>query len=166
MGEPGSAALTGATAQSASAKLVCFLLHGQEYGAAIGDVVETLAVRAVTRVFLTPPWVAGIMNLRGDVVPVLDLALLLEMPPSLVTDESRIVLVRHQDLRAGLLVDGLAELRQVDADRLEAPPATLPPEVTGLLRGIATMADGAVVRVLDLPALFESDRVRTLDGLR
>lgn len=105
-----------------SAKLVCFLLHGQEYAADIANVVETLPVRPVTRVFLTPAWLAGIMNLRGDVVAVLDLSRLLGMPPTVVTDESRILLTRHGGRRAGLLVDGLAELRDVSLERLERPP--------------------------------------------
>ncbi|HWM86519.1 MAG TPA: chemotaxis protein CheW [Kofleriaceae bacterium] len=149
-----------------SAKLVCFLLHGQEYAADIANVVETLAVRPVTRVFLTPPWLAGIMNLRGDVVVVLDLSRLLGMAPTLVTDESRIVLARHAGRRAGLLVDGLAELRIAPQGKLEPPPVTLSPDVAGLLRGILTVSPGEVVRILDLPALFESESLEALSGAR
>ena len=149
-----------------AAKLVCFLLHGQEYAADIANVVETLAVRPVTRVFLTPAWLAGIMNLRGDVVAVLDLSRLLGMPPTVVTDDSRILLTRHGGRRAGLLVDGLAELRDASPDRLEPPPVTLAPEVGELLRGVITFPAGDVVRVLDLEALFESDRLESLSGAR
>lgn len=171
MGEAGSVASggpegAGPGAQTGVAKLVCFLLHGQEYAAPIADVIETLAVRPITRVFLTPDWVAGVMNLRGDVVAVLDLARLLGMPSALVTDESRIVLARHDDRRAGLLVDGLAELRVLDLARLEPPPATLSSETAALLRGVATVDGGEVVRVLDIAALFESERIRTLEGAR
>ena len=148
------------------AKLVCFLLHGQEYAADIANVVETLAVRPITRVFLTPSWLAGIMNLRGDVVAVLDLSSLLGMAPSLVTDDSRIVLARHAGRRAGLLVDGLAELRSASLDQLQPAPVTLAPEVAGYLRGILTVPPGDVVRVLDLPALFESEEIVALSGAR
>lgn len=148
------------------AKLVCFLLHGQEYAAEITHVVETLALRPITRVFLTPAWLAGIINLRGDVVAVLDLARLLGMPPAVVTDDSRIVLARHAGQRAGLLVDGLAELRTADLGDLGAPPVTLAPEVAELLRGILTTATGDVVRVLDLAALFESETLESLSGAK
>lgn len=159
---PGEA--TKAATTAGTAKLVCFFLHGQEYAADIGEVVETLAVRPITRVFLTPPWMSGIMNLRGDVVAVLDLARLLGMPPTLITDDSRIVLARHEGRRAGLLVDGLAELRILDLSAVEPPPATLAVEVASLLRGVVTVAGGEVVRLLDLPALFESDKLRSLGG--
>lgn len=144
-------------------KLVCFFLHGQEFAAHIADVIETLTVRPVTRVFLTPPWLAGIVNLRGDVVAVLDLARLLGMSPTLVTDDSRIILARHQGTRAGFLVDALAELRSLDLAAVEPPPATLSSEVSSFLRGIFTVS-GGVVRLLDLPSLFESDKLRSLGG--
>jgi chemotaxis signal transduction protein len=150
----------------AAAKLVCFLLDGQEYAADIVNVAETLAVRPITRVFLSPDWLAGIMNLRGDVVAVLDLSRLLGMAPTIVTDESRIVLARHAERRAGLLVDRLAELRVADLDELEPAPVTLAPEVAELLRGIVTTPSGEVVRVLDLAALFESDTVASLSGAK
>ena len=147
-------------------KLVCFFLQGQEYAADIANVVETLAVRPITRVFLTPPWLAGIMNLRGDVVVVLDLSRLLGMAPTVITDVSRIVLASHDGRRAGMLVDGLAELRTAERERIEPTPVTLAPEVAGLMRGVVTFSPGEVVRVLDLPALFESESLAALGGAR
>jgi purine-binding chemotaxis protein CheW len=149
-----------------SVKLVCFYLHDQEFAADITAVVETMAVRPITRVFLTPPWLAGIINLRGDVVPIIDLANLLGMSETLLSDDSRIVLVRHAGTRAGFLVDGLAELVTLPLDRLSPPPATLDPELAQFVRGVASAADDRLVRVLDMAALFESDRLRTLDGAR
>ncbi len=141
-------------------KLVCFFLHGQELGADIDDVKETMVVRPITRVFLTPSWVCGIINLRGDVVAVLDLAQLLGLPPTVVTDSSRIVVVQHGGRSAGVLVDGLAEVRTLDDSQLEPPPVTLSPESGGLLRGVITVEDGKPLQVLDLKKLFESDRLR------
>jgi purine-binding chemotaxis protein CheW len=147
-------------------KLVCFRLHGQEFGAEISEVKETLTPRPVTRVFLTPSWLAGIMNLRGDVVPVVDLALFLGMTAAVPSDDSRIVLTERGPLRAGLLVESLAELRTFDLDRLGPPPATLPADQARFYRGLATIDDGSIVRVLDLAGLLECERLRTLDGQR
>ena len=67
---------------ASTTKLVCFFLNDQEYAARIGDVKETLTMRPISRVFLTPEWVAGIINLRGDIVAVIDLALMLGMRAS------------------------------------------------------------------------------------
>jgi purine-binding chemotaxis protein CheW len=159
-------AQTGGSARAPGDKLVCFRVGGQEYGAAIADVKESLTLRPVTRVFLTPPWLAGIMNLRGDVVPVIDLGRFLGLAATTPSDDGRIVLVQRGAARAGLLVDSLAELRVVDADALGPPPSTLSPDIAPLFRGLARLEDGVLVRVLDLAALFEHDRLRTLDGLR
>jgi purine-binding chemotaxis protein CheW len=154
------------SAREGTVKLVCFFLHGQEYGIDIADVVETLTVKPITKVFLTPAWLAGIMNLRGDVVPVLDLARLLGMAPTTVTGDSRIVLAERDELKAGLLVGGLAELRVVALADRESPPSTIPAEVGTLLAGVYTLEQGRALRVLDLESLFSSERLQTLDGLR
>jgi purine-binding chemotaxis protein CheW len=142
--------------------LVCFSLHDQEYGVAIADVKETLALRPIVRMFLTPDWLAGLMNLRGDVVAVLDLARFLGMPATITGDDGRVVVLRHKTLVAGVLVDRMAEVRVVPRDRLAPVPATVPAETASIMRGIAAVEDGAV-RVLDVTALFESERVRALE---
>jgi purine-binding chemotaxis protein CheW len=141
-------------------KLVCFELHGQEYGADINEVKETIPVRPITRVFLTPPWLSGIINLRGDVVAILDLAQLLGLPATSITDDSRILIARVGGVAAGMLVDRLAELRTLAVGTVRPPPPTLSTEGASLLRGVVTLDGGAAVRILDLPALFESERLR------
>ncbi len=141
--------------------LVCFSLHDQEYGVAIADVKETLAPRPIVRMFLTPEWLAGIMNLRGDVVAVIDLARFLGMPPTIAGDDGRIVVLRHKTLTAGVLVDRMAEVRVVPREQIAPTPATIPIETSSLMRGVAAIGGGAL-RVLDVAALFESERVRAL----
>jgi purine-binding chemotaxis protein CheW len=142
--------------------LVCFSMHDQEYGVAIADVKETLAPRPIVRMFLTPDWLAGIMNLRGDVVAVIDLARFLGMPPTVTGDDGRIVVLRHKSLTAGVLVDRMADVRVVPLEQVAPAPATIPVESASVMRGIATI-DGGAVRVLDVAALFQSERVRALE---
>ena len=149
-----------------TAKLVCFYLQNQEYAADIREIKETLVMRPITRVFLTPPWLSGIINLRGDVVAVLDLAQLLGLPPALITDDSRIIVARYEKKKAraklvGLIADQLGELRDIELESLEPPPATLAEQTLELLRGIATVEGGKALRVLDIATLFESERLNT-----
>lgn len=141
-------------------KLVCFHLHGQEYGADITDVKETMTVRPITRVFLTPAWLSGIINLRGDIVAVIDLSQFLGLPRTRITDDSRIVIIRYEGKSAGIVVDRMAELRTLDLADLQPPPPTLSGDGTNLLQGVATVDDGAALRVLDFAKLFTSERVR------
>jgi purine-binding chemotaxis protein CheW len=141
-------------------RLVCFELRGQELAFRIGDVRETLTLRPITHVFLTPPCLAGIFSLRGDIVPVLDLSVLLGLPATNPGDDSRIVVVEHGGNIAGVVVDRLRELRTLDA-ALEQPPASLSPEVGALMLGVAATPTGTV-RVLDLDAIMACDPVRSL----
>jgi purine-binding chemotaxis protein CheW len=147
-------------ANASGSKLVCFFLGGQEYAARIEHMKETLTVRPISRVFLTPPWVAGVLNLRGDIVAVLDLAHMLGMAPTEITDDSRILIALYEGKRAGILVDRMGELRDVDPAGLQPPPPTLPADAAGLMLGVATVEQGAPLRVLDIAAVFESDRLR------
>jgi purine-binding chemotaxis protein CheW len=142
---------------------VCFFLGRQRFGADIGHVKETITVRPITRVFFTPGWIAGIINLRGDVVAIVDLKALLGIGQTELDGETRIVIVRVQaagKLRtAGLLVDRLAEVQAVDAAELQPAPATLPPETAALTAGVAAGSGGEPLAVLDLVKLFESERL-------
>lgn len=146
-------------AEASPTRLVCFYLNDQEYAARIGDVKETLTLRPISRVFLTPAWVAGIINLRGDVVAVLDLSLMLGMRPTKLGDDSRILVARVGQLHAGILVDRMADLRDLDLSELQPPPPTLAGSAAALMLGIATVEDSKPLRVLDLRHIFESERL-------
>lgn len=139
-------------------KLVCFFLHGQEYGTDIAHVKETMAMRPITRVFLTPPWLAGIMSLRGEIVAVIDLALFLGMPAAVLTEEARIIICRYQGKLCGVLVDALAELRTVAAAAIEPAPA-LSGDAALLIAGLITLESGVPLRLLNLGNLFLSERL-------
>jgi purine-binding chemotaxis protein CheW len=142
-------------------KLLCFHVAGQDFGVPIAAVKETIPERPLTRLFLVPPFVAGLINLRGEVVAVLDLATLLGLPRS--ADGGRrtaknIVILRASLLpgardprhaanrlaadrpAAGLFVDGLDGVRDLADDDVRPPPATLAAEPAGYLDGVAAAA--------------------------
>jgi purine-binding chemotaxis protein CheW len=147
-------------------KLLCFHVAGQEFAVPIGAVKETIPERPLTRLFLVPSFVAGLINLRGEVVAVLDLATLLGLPRR--ADGGRrkahsIVILRASQLpgardarnaanrpAAGLLVDGLEGVRDVGEDEVRPPPTTLAAEPAAYLDGVAAAAplDGGSPRPL------------------
>ena len=144
-------------------RLVCFRVRDQEIGIPITEVRETIRIRPITRVFLTPPWLVGIFSLRGEIVPAVDLAPWLGLPRTAVGDESRLVVLRQQGKVLGLLADELAELRSLDPSLVTPPPPTLSPEQAALLTGVAATPTGTV-RILDTEALLRSDRMRSLES--
>jgi len=153
------------SARSGPLRLVCFELRGQELALPIEDVRETLPIQPITRVVLTPPALAGVFSLRGDIVPVIDLAILLGLQRTEVGDDSRIVVVQHATGTAGIVVDRLRDLRTLDpaleGQALESPPAHLGAEVAQLLAGVVATPTGTV-RVLDANAVVTAEPLRDL----
>ena len=145
---------------SAPLRLVCFELRAQELPLPIADVRETLPVLPITRVFLTPPCLAGVFSLRGDIVPAIDLGILFGLTPTDVTDDSRIIVIDVDGATIGVIADRLRDLRTIE-DALEAPPPSLAPGVARLLAGILASETGTV-RVLDAPAIIAAEPLRVL----
>lgn len=147
--------------QAAPLRLVCFHLHGQEHALPIGSVRETLELRPITRIFLTPAWLAGIFSLRGELVPAIDVAQWLGLGPIVVGSTTRIIVLRNKARVLGLLADDLAELRTVASNVPLARPATLSAEQLALLAGVVTTETGTV-RIFDPDAILRSDRLQSL----
>ena len=145
---------------------MCFTVGGQELGAPIRAVKETLPERPITRVFLLPQVLAGLTNLRGEVVAVLHLARLLELEDASET-EHNIVILRAQGFgranraACGLLVDRLLGVRDVEDSAIQPPPATLSPEPASYLRGLAKAGDPPrPLLVLDVDKVLATERLK------
>jgi purine-binding chemotaxis protein CheW len=143
-----------------SLRLVCFELRGQELALPIGDVRETLPIQPITRVVLTPPCLAGVFSLRGDIVPAIDLGVLLGLARTEPGDDSRIVVVENAGCTVGIVVERLRDLRTI-SEALEPPPPNLAPAVAQLLLGVAATPTGTV-RVLDARAIVNPEPLRSL----
>ena len=138
-------------------KLLCFHVAGQDFGVPIAAVKETIPERPLTRLFLVPPFVAGLINLRGEVVAVLDLAALLGLdraqesgrraPKNIVILRASLLPdvrdVRHAANRpaAGFWVDRLDGVRDLGDGEVRPPPPTLAAEPAGYLDGVAACGE-------------------------
>jgi len=144
-------------ALSSAPRFIAVSLAGSLYGLPVGDVQEVIGMRPITRVFHAPPALRGVTNLRGEVLPVLDLAVLLGTSSEAAADDPRIVVVRESQgarRRAGLSVDGLRGLREVSESGLVAPPATLGELAREIVVGVITSPPPC--SVLDVSALLDS----------
>jgi len=157
------------------ARLVCFWVGRQLFGINISQVSEVIALRPITRVPSVPSWVSGIMNLRGEVVSVLDLGGFLGIGATALSSWSRMVIVRAAGRTGGILADRIDEARMVDLAQLQPPPTIGSPENQELLAGLITTtgmqssegsddgggdAASVLILVLDMERLFESERIR------
>ncbi len=136
-------------------ELVTFQVHQLVFGAPIAEVRETIALRPITQLFHVPRCLAGIANLRGEILAVLDVAALLGLEPTHRSADSRIVIVEHAGRAAGLIVDRLDAIVSVPKSGVAEVPPTLSPEVARLLSGVVSLPERSIA-VLDTARLFAS----------
>ncbi|MGZ4487743.1 MAG: chemotaxis protein CheW [Nocardioides sp.] len=108
-----------------STRFVTFTLCGRTYGVDVDAVQEVLRGQPRTRVPLSPDAIAGLINLRGQVLTALDLRAELELPERSADEEPMLVVVRVDGEPVALLVDAIGAVVDVDDDQYEPPPDTL-----------------------------------------
>jgi purine-binding chemotaxis protein CheW len=104
-------------------KFLTFFLASEEYGIEILKVHEIIGLLPITRVPQTPNFLKGVVNLRGKVIPVVDLRLKFGMPPAETTSETCIVVVHLQGIEVGVMVDRVSEVIDIGDGEIEPPPS-------------------------------------------
>ncbi len=130
-------------------QLVVFDLASEYYGVDIGTVREIIRMQTVTRVPGAPPYVEGIINLRGQVIPVVDLRKRLDLIVSEQTNESRIVWVTINGQDVGVIVDAVTEVLRIPLSSIEPPSSMVSSVDSDYLRGIAKLESRLII-LLDL----------------
>lgn len=135
--------------------LLVFSLGAERYGIETACVVDVLRSPELTRVPCTPPFVLGVVNHRGRIVPVLDLQRLFRRAGPGAPAESRVVTVEARGMSFGILAAAVTGSIRIGADDLAPPPAALVGSGSSLVRGVT--AD--MVAVLDVDALVRDSRI-------
>jgi purine-binding chemotaxis protein CheW len=121
--EPISADVTPSRAAThVAGKFLTFYLGDEEYGLPILTVQEIIGVLPITRVPRTPPFVSGVINLRGRVIPIIDLRRKFDMEAHVSTSTSCIIVVATADVQMGLLVDRVSDVADIPAADISPPP--------------------------------------------
>ena len=136
-------------------QLVVFDLAAESYGVDIGDVREIIRMQIITKVPGAPPYVEGVINLRGQVIPVVDLRKRLELIVGEQTNESRIVWVTISGQDVGVIVDAVTEVLRIPISSIEPPSSMVTTVESDYLRGIAKLEDRLII-LLDLGKVLSS----------
>lgn len=141
-------------AAEATEHLATFVLDREEYGVDVRQVQEIRRVSEITAVPRAPEFVRGVINLRGRILPVLDLKKKLGLGEVAIQRASRIVVVRVRDRVLGLLVDGASQVLKVPVSRIEPPPDEVIERGGDYIRAVAKLEDRLII-------LIELERVLT-----
>lgn len=152
---PGStgAAATGIAARTSELQIVVFELGDERYGLDIATVYEIIRHQPITAVPQAPAFVEGVINLRGRIIPVVDLRDRFGMAQGELTRASRIVVAEAAGTRVGLVVDGVSEVLMVPSDAIEPTPEVAAGVEAAYLRGIAKLGERLII-LLALDGLF------------
>ena len=132
--------------------VVCQL--GKEcYGLDIGSVYEIIRYQEPTAVPTAPRYVDGVINLRGRVIPVVDLSSRFGMPRGATTKSTRIIVAGTSGTHIGLVVDAVTKVMILSEEAVEQMPVMASAKDSAYVRGVAKLA-GQLVILLDLSALF------------
>jgi len=140
---------------------VNLLLNSEKYGIDIMDIEEILRMLEITKVPKAPSFVEGIINIRGKVIPIVDLRKKMGIPASEYTNSSRIIVVNLKGKQVGLIVDQVEEVLRVDSGLVDKAPAASTSAECTYIKGVARLQTGMVI-ILDVHSIFGSGEASAL----
>jgi purine-binding chemotaxis protein CheW len=147
-------------------KYLTFSLAGEEYGIGILKIKEIIGMMPVTTVPQTPDFVKGVINLRGKVIPVVELRLRFGMDTVDYTKRTCIIVVEIAGAsgtkRIGIVVDSVSEVLNIKGEEIEAPPTFGARLNTNYILGMAKM-EGGVKILLDINRVLREDEIVDLE---
>lgn len=150
------------TATLTTSQFLTFRLSEELYALDVGKVREVLEVIPVTTVPKTPAHMKGVINVRGSVVPVLDMRLRLGMPPADATVDTCIIVteiaLQGASLVMGLLADAVSEVIDLESSQIEPPPRFGTRVRSDLIKGIGKRNDVFII-ILDIDRILADDEV-------
>ena len=160
---------TGSTMSPASreGKYLTFELDAEEYGLEILKVKEIIGIMNITSVPQTPDYVKGVINLRGKVIPVIDLRLKFSMEPLEYSERTCIIIVdiagtSGKKVMVGIVVDSVSEVLNIKGDEIEDAPSFGSSLSTEYIMGMAKVK-GCVKILLDIDQVLNAEELNILD---
>ncbi len=141
--------------ESIEDKYLTFMLNAEEYGLEIKYVTEIIRSQKITEVPDMPSFVKGVINLRGKVIPVMDLHLRFSIKETTYDDFTCVVVIRVDDQAVGLLVDRVSEVLNIPKKEIEPPPQVRKGESSRFVKGMGKAGDKVKILLDAHKLLFE-----------
>jgi len=136
-------------------KYLTFLVGDVGYGIEISYVVEIISVQEITLVPHTHAYVKGIINLRGTVVPVIDMGMRFGQVEVEYTDKTCIIVLSMDEMSVGILVDGVQDVSNIDDESIQEPPTTTGNALKNHFIKAVGISGGEVKQLIDVYTVFE-----------
>lgn len=150
-----------AAAASATNQIVSFRLANEEYGVDIMRVQEIILPGAITEMPEVPDYIRGLINLRGHVIPIVDLRTRFGLPVGDRTEHTRIIVVNVKKRTIGMVVDAVSEVLRIDRDQLEPAPSSIVGTEHGHVKSLVKFDDKLLI-LLDIERILSNDEMAAL----
>jgi purine-binding chemotaxis protein CheW len=147
---------------SETIQVVSFKIGSEEYGVDIAQVQEINRMVAITHVPRAPHFMEGVINLRGQLIPIIDLRTRFGMPRAEHTKNTRIVVTEVGPTRVGMVVDSVSEVLRLATDQIEPAPEMITGVDTEYIRGVGKIEDRLII-LLDLARIISAGERRELE---
>lgn len=137
-------------------RYLLFNIEEAHYGLPLAMALEILTIQSITRLPCVPAYIKGIVNLRGKVIPVLDVRKKLGLPERDYDDKTCIIVIDLHDMHVGLIVDMVSEVLTVDQEHIIPPPKNC----ASFISSVSQLEDKLVLN-LDCETFFRSDLEQT-----
>lgn len=145
-------------------KFLTFSIGKEEYGIEIKHVTEIIGIQPITQVPEVPGYVKGIINLRGKIIPVIDVRLKFKKEPIEYDDRTCIIVVAIDAVTVGLIVDEVSEVIDIGDENIVPPPDARTGFHNRYIQGIGKVGD-SVKLLLDCQLLLSDEEVEALDNM-
>jgi purine-binding chemotaxis protein CheW len=145
-------------------QLVTFNISEEEFGVDILKVQEIIRTMDITKVPRAPVFVEGVINLRGKVIPILDLRRRFGMQARPHDKQTRIIVIELGSMIVGFVVDGVSEVLRISASTVEPPPAVVSGLESEYISGVGKLEDRLLI-LLDLDKLLTTSEKDALEGV-
>jgi purine-binding chemotaxis protein CheW len=139
-------------------QFVGFRLDDEEYAIAITKIREIILQKPITRLPQVPDYIEGLINLRGTVIPVLNLRRRFGLPPRNFDDETRTMVVSIHEKTIGCIVDEVTQVMRITEEEIQPVPLSVPSRAQRYISGLARLEDRLLI-ILDVEKLFDRDEI-------
>lgn len=153
-----------AQADSLANMFLTFDIGSEEYGVAISDVIEIVGMQRIMPIPDLPPFLKGVINLRGKVIPLMDIRLRFNMPARDYDDRTVIIVMEVEDALIGLIVDGVREVREIAETQIDRHAQFGKGGKRQVIAGLGRLEDSVII-LLNPAILVSDDEIRLMQEI-